>query len=399
MHLLLLLIGISTPVHAALIGAKRPHKIFVVADRKGGRDILRIPLYGGANTWFTRDTRSETSLQCSGKRLLYTAGGKLHWQQVDKPLKEHTLGRVPAGLASLYGGKLRRFIVPDPLGVKVLWPGSVALNVKSYDGSLTAKIFPPAGRSIVHPASWRPGGAELLYLTHEKKTGRLLLHFRDVRKTRDRLVLSPLGMGIRDVAAFEVHWSPDGLWVALNLDAVPLKGGDRRRFFLLYNLSTGKSHSFPNGYGIKKLHGFSSKNHLLLTAGWGKKKAAWRMGPLPSRSMKRIDTLGVEEAYGYYAPRANLLINQVWQCKKPRLSSISLYGTRIRLLKWARWTEIIAMDESSTWAIFRGGGACNTPRPNLYLMRTDGSLLLRELPRGRFGRLRHINPADLAICH
>ncbi|MBU1241087.1 hypothetical protein KKF84_09845 [Myxococcota bacterium] len=399
MALFILMLGLTNTLSGTLNGAQRPKKIFIVANRKGSQDILRIPLYGGMNTYFTKDSKSEGSLQCSKGKLLYTAGQKLYWQRVNKPLKENSLGSVPLGLASLYGGKLRRFIVPDPLGLKVLWPGDVALHVKSFDGTFSTKIFPASGRSIIHPASWRPGGTEILYLTHEKKSGRLLMHFRDVSKLKDRLVISPLGMGIKDAGAFEVHWSRDGQWVAVNLDGVPKKGGDRRRFFLVYELSTGKSLSLPSGYGIKKFHGFSLKNHLIVTAGWGKKKAAYRMGPLPGKSFKRIDSLGVEEVYGFYASRNNVLINQTWQCKKPRLSSISLYGTRTRLLRWARWTEIIAMDEYQTWAIFRGGGVCNTTRPNLYLMRVDGSLLLRELPKGRFSRLRHINPSNIAICN
>ena len=123
------------------------------------------------------------------------------------------------------------------------------------------------------------------------------------------------------------------------------------------------------------------------------------MGPLPKIRIKRIEKIGVEELYSYFPARNSLLLNQRWKCVKPRLTNLGFYGTRKRLLKWAKWTEVIAQDVTNTWGIFRGGGGCHTTKPNLYLMRMDGTLLLRELPKGKFMRLRSLPPSQIAVCN
>ncbi len=385
------------PLGGSLKGVARPRKIFIVRSSRGQQDLFRLPLYRGRVKRFTRDAKAEDNLQCHTQKLIYTAGTGIYWQPT-KGGKERQLGTLPMGLYAAYGGRLRRFIGVSPLGTHLFWPQEVSLALADFAGTFRRTISPPKGRSLVHPAHWHPAGGELFYQTYDKTTGRLLFHFRALSAATDRLIVSPLGVGIKGVLSFESYWSRDGLFLAVNLDAVVrTKKGGRRRFFVIMDVGSGTVVKLPKGYGIKRFHGFDKRGRLLFTAGWGKRKALYRFTP-SSRVLRRIERIGVEEVYGFFPQRDVFVVNQVVKCAKPRLTSIKLWGKRRRLLRWAKWTEVLAMDPTRTWGIFRAGSQCRTSRPNLYLMRMDGTLLLRELPKRRFRVLRHLSPSKIALC-
>jgi hypothetical protein len=396
----MILLLVSLVFSGTLKGPPRPKKIFAVVKRGSSSDIIYTPLYRGSKKYYTKDSKYETSLQCHSNHLIYTSGNKIYWQNISKPRKEHTIGSLPNSLVSYYGGKLRRFIKISPDGTKVLWPKEVGFKIRSFKGKFSQTILPPTGRKVVHPVSWRPGSGEIFFMTHDDIKGRLIFHFRAIDKIKDRLLVSIMKNGISGISSFETHWSKDGKWLAVNLDAKNMKKKKPRRYFVIINAYTGKVTKLPKGWRFSKFHGFNRKNNLIVTASNGGKLKIYKFRFHTKRyRMKYVDKLYGRKVYGYFPGRNILLLNSHWKkCRKPRLFKATLWGQVKRILRWTKWSEIIAMDKAKEWGIFRGGSVCKTSKPSLYMMRMDGSLLLRELPKKKFRHLRQLAPSQIAIC-
>ncbi|MBN2723465.1 MAG: hypothetical protein JXR95_05275 [Deltaproteobacteria bacterium] len=363
-------------------------------------NLVMIPLYSGKYVRYTKDRKVETGLQCSKDKIFYTSGNSIYWQKISSPGKENFLGKVPASLATAFAGLLRHFIRISPDGKTVAWPGNVELNVEIVDTKKSIKIFPPENYTIVHPAVWRTTSGEIFYMIHNSSTGDVQFRFRDLSKTKDSFAVSPLGKSISSVTSFEAYFSPDGRFFAVNLDALTGKKKKLKRFFVLIDRNLKKIVPTNKKWKFERFHGFTSGSNLVFSGLGGGVRGAFKLYTgNKSVTIKRIEPLRGSTVYGFFAGRKNLIFASRWKkCAKPRLESVTMWGKHKRLLKWTSWSEIISMDRHRTWALFRGGSGCNDKKPSLYLMRTDGSLLLRELPHARFYPLRKASPEDITLC-
>jgi hypothetical protein len=384
-----------------LKGPKRPKKVFFVTSRRGKQDIKMLSFKRGPSKFFTKDSKTETALQCVGKNLIYIANNKLYRQNINKPGKEIKIGSIPKELGMFFNGRLRHFIKISSDNKSVLWPGNVSIKVKTFGKKGIFKIATPPGKSIVHPSSWRKGKNEIFYVTHTPATGKLIFHFRELGKNKDRLKIAPLGKKINSVKAFETHWSIDGKWLAVNLD-IEFKRKKKmitRRFFVIMKAKTGKIVKLKKGWRIKKFHGFTLKNQVVLSGKVGRKTAIYYMTLSPKLKIKRVEKLFGRKVYGYFQNlNITLLQSKYNKCSKKKIYKVTKHGAVKKLLRWAKWVEILAYDRDRTWGLFRSGGACRTTRPSLDLMRMDGSLLLKELSKRKFKPLRLLSPEQVTIC-
>ncbi len=423
---------------------------FVVVNQSGRhRDIQLFHTRHGAVRWLTATAVGETSLICLKKRVFFVAGEQVMSVDVDRPKQETSHGVLPKELVAAMGGQLRHFLRPAPDGAYLAWPGASDIVVRGVGSTFTKNITPQPGSRVVHPVFWRPGMAaasprpgmaaasprpgmaaatprpgmtspptpppapatppappaeapapvgELAYLT-QNPAGTVWLHFHPLARLEPRLTLTVVSGTKGTVTAYDLHFSRDGMLAALNLD-LAIDARKTVRYFLVVDVETGNPHTLNPAWKLEKFHGFSPKGELVLTGRIASQTALYYWNPANPRSPHLVEALLKREVYDYFPNMEITLMHTSGQkcTDRPRLISLTRRAQDRRLLKWAEWAEVIALDSSRVWGIFRAGGTCVDTKPALYLMKMDGSGLLDEMPRARFSVLQNVAPEQVSIC-
>ncbi len=387
---------------AKLKGTPRPDKIFIALQGNRRSDILMIPRHPrkGGGRYYTKSKKTpESSLQCHQHKLIYTSGNKIYWLDTRKRYKTHKIGEFPQSLV-YFKGSLRSFIKLSPDADKLAWPLEVAFQIKSFDGKMSQKIMPSQGSRIIHPVSWHPAGGEIFHLTHNPEKGSISLHFRPLLKNKDRLEITPINKGIKNISGLQSFWSPDGQWFALNMD-LQLKNKKNRRFFLILNLNNGKTKTFPKHWNFYKLHGFSNNNRLLFSGRISSHSKIYSLALGKNYKVKPISRLYKNKVHSYISSLDSFLLYKKYKkCPdRPRLISLFVKKQKFKtLLPWSKWNQVLASDFTRTWGLFRAGSSCKTNKPALYVMRLNGTLLLRDLKKRKYRILRNASPENVALC-
>lgn len=396
---MVLLFAIISMFSTKLTGPERPRKIFTVAKYGGGMNIIMIPLYSGGYVQYTKDNKVEGNLFCSSKHLFYTSKDTIYKQKISAPGKESILGKLPSHLALTHSADLKHFIRLSGDENWISWPSSVSLSIKSLKNSNSYKITPPSGYRIIHPAAFRPGSDEIFYMVHNSSKGELELRFREISKDTDNLAVNPLGTQVTSVNSFQEFFSPAGDMFAINIDAVSKKDKKLRRYFIILNRNSKSVVATNNKWVFEQFHGFTPTGELTFSGKVNGVHGFYRLYMGKNPHVKLVEPLRGSSVYGYFPGRLSVLFASPFKkCSRPRLESITMWGKHTRLLKWSHWNEIVTLDRHRVWGLFRGGTVCSNKTAPLYLMRTDGSLLLRELPKTRFWPLRMAQNSDTAIC-
>jgi hypothetical protein len=232
---------------------------------------------------------------------------------------------------------------------------------------------------------------------------------------------------IREVDKIEAVWRDDDKAVALSLrvrfggrtsktGANPIQ----KLFHWVYFPASGHLRRPPAGYRVARFHGWQERSAAVLFSGRRAKRRprlyGWKVrdrgrrggdakrsvdrhrsgrGHRP-RAVVRLSRRRRVVAYNSYLRTALLAVAGRKGCKRQRLLKVKRGRTR-SLIRWAVWSQLLATDPSGQWGVFRGASRCHHPRPVLYMMRLDGSKLMRELPK-RFRLLRSVDPAQVTIC-
>ncbi len=379
----------------------RPTTFVVVNSSGRNKDIQLFHGRRGAQKWLTATAAEETALVCLKKRVFYVAGEQVMSVDLDRPRQETSHGVLPKDLVSAMGGHLRRFLRPSPDGAFLAWPGASDIVVRGVSGApFTKNITPDPGARVVHPVFWRPGTptTEVAYLT-QNGTGSIWLHFHPLALLQPRLTLTVASGTKGTVTAFDLHFSRDGKLAALNLD-VATDARRTVRYFLVVDVETGSLHTLNPAWKLEKFHGFSPKGELVLTGRIASQTALYYWNPANPRNPHLVEALLKREVYDYFPNMEITLMHTAGQkcADRARLISLTRHAQDKRLLKWAEWAEVIALDAARVWGLFRAGGTCNDPHPAIYLMKMDGSGLLDELPRAKFGVLQSASPEQVSIC-
>lgn len=376
--------------------AARPRTLVVVQANGRQKDIRRYDLRKGAQGFLTKSPVEETALLCRKDRVVFVAGNEIRWLDAQKPGQENAVGTLPRELVSAMGNRLRHFLRWSHDGSLLAFPGSTDIFVKGIGSAVSHTISPDPGVRVVHPVFWRPGAAELAYLTQSDAQVALNLH--PVSRVQPRLAVTVV-QARGTVTASDMHFSADGKMLALNLDFQPEKGRIAR-YFLLLDAEKGQPVALSPSWKIEKFHGFSPKGELVFSGSVGGPMSLVYLSPANPKNPQVLEHLLKRDVYEYI-PRMDLtLLHTAGQkCEdRPRLIALDRRAQDRRLLKWAEWTEILALDSTRVWGIFRAGGACDDPHPALYLMRMDGSGLFDEMPKNRFSVLQGVSPEQAAIC-
>lgn len=374
----------------------RPRTLVMVQANGRQKDIRLYDLRRGAKVFLTRSPAEETALLCRKQRVIFVSGNEIRRVDAAHPGQETVIGQLPKELVAAMGGRLRHFLRWSPDGTLLAFPGSTDILIKGLDSAVSHSISPDPGVRIVHPVFWRPGEAEIAYLT--QSDAQVTLHLQPVARVQPRLSVTVV-QARGTVTASDLHFSPDGKMLALNLDFQPEKGR-LARYFLLLDIESGQPAALNPSWKIEKFHGFSLKGELVLSGSVGGPLSLVYLNPGNIKNPKVLEHLLKREVYDY-VPRMDLaLLHTAGQkcADRPRLIALDRRAQDRRLLKWAEWTEILALDSTGIWGIFRAGGACDDPHPALYLMRMDGSGLLNEMPKDRFSGLQAVLPEQAAIC-
>ena len=376
----------------------RPTQFVVTQSSGKHRDIQLVSMRHGAQRFLTQTPVEETALFCREKRVFFVAGEQIQMVKLDQPKQETTLGQLPKEFVAAMGSSLRHFLRFSDDGSYLAWPGSSDIQIRKIDATFQKSIHPEPGSRIVHPVFWRPGAAEILYLT-QNQTGAVTMHFHALDQADPRLNLVAIARTQGTVSAFDLHFSLDGKIAAINMDIAetPRK---TVRYFLVVDAETGNVHTLNPSWKLEKFHGFSKKGELVLTGRISGRTALYYWNPSNPKNPHQVEVLHKREVVDYFpALDITLLFTSGTKCAdRPRLISLSRLAQDRRLLKWAEWAEVLAMDTHRVWGIFRAGGTCVDTRPALYLMKMDGTGLLKEMPRAKFSMLHAAPPEQVAIC-
>lgn len=409
----------------------RPSSFVVVNQSGRHRDLQLFHTRHGAVRWLTATSVEETSLICLKKRVFFVAGEQVMSVDVDRPRQETSHGVLPKELVAAMGGQLRHFLRPAPDGAYLAWPGASDIVVRGVGSTFTKNITPQPGSRIVHPVFWRPGLAavspgpgrtsaptppvapapppatpaeapapvgELAYLT-QNPAGTVWLHFHPLARLEPRLTLTVVSGTKGTVTAYDLHFSRDGKLAALNLD-LAVDARKTVRYFLVVDVETGNPHTLNPAWKLEKFHGFSPKGELVLTGRITAQTALYYWSPANPRTPHLVEVLLKREVYDYFPNMEITLMHTSGQkcTDRARLISLTRRAQDRRLLKWAEWAEVVALDSARVWGLFRAGGTCVDAKPALYLMKMDGSGLLDEMPRAKFSVLQHAAPEQVSIC-
>ncbi len=370
---------------------------FVAVNSSGRhKDIQLFHTRRGAQKFLTRTPEEETALLCRGKRVIYVAGQNILTLETDKN-RENTIGALPQDFVAAMTGQIRHFLRLSPDGSRLAYPGTADLQVRGVGDAFQKTIAPEPGTRIVHPAFWNPAGDELAYLTQNQE-GTVWLHLQPLNRVDPRVSLVAVSASKGTVSAVDMHHSGDGK-IAVNLD---MQQASRKnaRYFLVADTDTGKLHTLSPSWKLEKFHGWSSGNELVFSGRVQDRMGLYYWNPANPKTPHRVEPLLKREVYGYYpAMDITVMYTAGQKCAdRPRLLATNRNGQDRRLLRWAEWAEVIALDSARTWGLFRAGGNCADTRPALYLMKMDGSGLLDEMPRKSFSLLHSLHPEQLAIC-
>jgi hypothetical protein len=376
----------------------RPARFVVVNSSGRHKDIQLFHTRHGAQKYLTQSPVEETALICRKNKVFFVAGEQIQVVDLDRPKQETLLGSLPAELVSAMGSQVRHFLRLSPDGTHLAWPGASDIQIRGVGTAFTKNITPDPGTRIVHPVFWRPDGTEIAYVT-QNPAGTVWLHFHPLSRVDPRLSLAAVSGTKGAVSAFDMHFSGDGKLAAVNMDLV-LDPRRTVRYFWVLDVETGRLHTLNPSWKLEKFHGFSSKNELVLSGRLAGNTALYYWNPANPKTPHLVENLLKREVYDYFSQMDITLMHTAGQkcSERARLISLTRHAQDRRLLKWAEWAEVVALDAPRVWGLFRAGGTCNDARPALYLMKMDGSGLLDELPRSKFSVLQGASPEQLAIC-
>jgi hypothetical protein len=205
------------------------------------------------------------------------------------------------------------------------------------------------------------------------------------------------------VTAFDAVFSHDGAKLGLSL---AIQRGKRRlERIKVLSINPYQELRFPKRLRVGRVHGFDPRlGDVVVTARLGRRKTRLYSYSF-KRKRKRLLDIGFLSRHrmvlGFFPERRTALVAAPYRkgrcAGKHRLYKASVRHGMRSLVRWARWTEIVASDPTGAWLVFRSSSTCRHQRPVLYLMMADGWGLLRDLPK-RFRALRKVDPQDAALC-
>jgi len=362
---------------------------------------------------------------------------------------------LPLGLVKADSDHLGRFLSMSPSGRFLVVPAQKGYRLVDLS-SRTGRLLSPgsclaqAGAQSqavfhVHPVVWDDGGQRFLYLmvtsgpcqgSADRTKTRLQAGVFDVAQARTTAcgeVALPPKVRVLAIHGLDAHWSDnDRIACSIDLRVRPadpsVQGRTKRRGVgrgagsrsPLARPSHRPPRSLSQAPGFMRIHRlFRVQADRLVPVsipgkparliGWkgesllgisisGRHPVLWRWhrGRSPHRVSRVSRRLGFA---AYNATLDTVLLSAPGRkgCQRTRLVKL-VRGKGLRaLVHWSVWSELLVRDPSGQWGLFRAATLCNHPRPVLYLMRLDGSRLLRELPR-RFFVLRHLRSSQVALC-
>jgi hypothetical protein len=405
---------LSVPEEAMARAARiaRPAAVVYVGKRGRSRGLRYQALGRGRSFWLTRTSKTPTAVQCTadGRWVTYVEDGKVYARRLTrrgKPLLLHTL---PKSLGQLHQHQLRAFIHNSPSGRHVALPDPKGVRVYDLKTKTSLLIKPPTTHGntkkvrVIHPARWLPGHDSLVYLTQsgEKGPGEIKARVFDLIQGRHTLWFPVLTHPVDEVEGYDAAWNRASTRVALSLAV--RRGQKRFTRLKIFSVNPYKELRLPRRLRVGRLHGFDPRlGDVVFTARLGRSTAkVWSYSfTRKRRKLLDIGYLGAGRmVLGYYPSRRTALIAAPLRGKcrgRAKLFKASVRFRQGSLVRWARWSEIVATDPTAAWFIFRSGSTCTHKKPVLYLMQADGNGLLRDLP-ARYRALRKIAPANAALC-
>lgn len=396
----------------ALARTARPGAVVYVGKRGRSWGLRYQTFRRGRSFWLTRTTKTPTAVQCTadGRWVTYVAGGKVYARRLTRRGKPVLLHTLPKSLGQLHRHQLRAFIHNSPSGRHVALPDPKGVRVYDLKTKKSLLIKPPTTTEdtkkvrVIHPARWLPGHDSLLYLTQsgDKGPGEIKARVFDLVQGRHTLWFPVLTRPVDEVDGYDAAWNDAGTRVALSLAV--RRGRKRITRLKIFSVNPYKELKLPRRLRVGRLHGFDPRlGDIVFTARLGRATAKlWSYSF--TRKRRRLLDIGYLGAgrmvLGFYPSRRTALIAAPLRGKcrgRTKLFKASVRFRQGSLVRWARYSEIVAMDPTRSWFVFRSGSTCIHKRPVLYLMQADGNGLLRDLP-ARFGALRKVAPADAALC-
>ncbi len=409
---LALLLVLLTLEGEALARTPRPGAVVYVGKRGRAKGLRYQPIRRGRSFWLTRSTAAPTAVQCTadGRWVTYVLSGKVYARRLTRRGKPVLLHTLPKSLWQLHQHQLKTFIHNSPSGRHVALPDPQGVRVFDLKTKKSLLIKPPTTSGantkvrVIHPARWLPGHDSVLYLTQsgEKGPGVVKARVFDLVQGRHTLWFPVLNKKVDDVEGYDAAWNNAGTRVALSL---AVRRG-RKRFTRLKIISVNpyKELKLPRRLRVGRLHGFDPRlGDIVFTARLGRATAKlWSYSfRRKRRRLLNIGYLGKGRmVLGFYPSRRSALIAAPLRRKchgRTKLFKASVRFRQASLVRWARWSEIVAVDPSRSWFVFRSGSTCTHKKPVLYLMQADGNGLLRDMPN-RFWRLRKVAAADATLC-
>ncbi len=413
--LLILSVLLAGPAMAptrAAARTKRPGAVVYAARRGRAMGLRYQPIRWGRAFWLTRSKTSPTAVRCTsdGRFVTYALEGKVFARRLTRRGKPLLLHRLPTSLWQLHQQQARTFIQDSPSGRYVALPDPQGVRVYDLHTRKSLLIKPPSTHAshskvrIIHPARWLPGRDSLMYLTlsGEKGAGEVKARVFDLVQGRHTLWFPVVTRPVTEVDGYDAVWDSSATRVALSLAA--RRGRKRITLLKVVSVRPYKELKLPRRLRVGRLHGFDPRlGDLVFTARLGRGAAKLWSYSFTRRRRRLLDIgyLGAGRfVLGFYPSRRSALIAAPLRGKcrgRQKLIKASVRFRQRSLVRWARWSEIVATDPTGSWFIFRSGSTCHHKRPVLYLMQADGNGLLRDLP-SRFGRLRRVPPTDAALC-
>ncbi len=389
--LLILLLFISS------IGPSRPSRVLAITGRGRHRQIRAIGTRRNFVQRLTKGRGHKDFVRCiPSDRALWDMDGVVYVSRVRRFWKSRKkLVALPRELFVSQGGASVDFLSWDSMGRLVSVPSATGLKVfdVTHDATMVAEILPPHGMAMIHPARLSPMGNLVAYGTVDA-SGQPYIVLEDIR-TRSATAVGPLDSRPATVRAMELYWSPDSRFVAAAMDLSFPKTRFQRYFVVLRTDKPGVVR-FKKSWKPYKFLGFSLKGHLVW---WGAgRRSIYRLN-LSSMRLKSVWRL-----YGrvpvFYSQAMDVLLanDDRGRCRIPRLVSYSPKRGAHTLMRWGKWGQLLAVDTTGWWGLFRAGGACRERRPSHYLMHLDGTLLIDELPRRRFRAISKAAPYEVTLC-
>jgi len=393
-------------------GTARPGAVVYVGKRGRSRNLRYQPIRGGRSFWLTHTAKTPTAVACTadGRWVTYAEDGKVYARRLTRQGKPILLHTLPKSLWQLHQHQLRSFIHNSPTGRHVALPDPEGIRVFDLKTKTVLLIKPPTTGDtitkvrVIHPARWLPGHDSLLYLTQsgDKGAGEVKARVFDLVQGRHTLWFPVLSGSVDEVEGYDAAWNTAGTRVALSL-AVRI-GQKHLTRLKIFSVNPYTELKLPGRLRVGRLHGFDPHlGDIVFTARLGGATAKlWSYSF--TRKRRRLLDIGYLGAgrmvIGFYPSRRSALIAAPLRGKCTGRTKLFKASVRFRqgsLVRWARWSQIVATNPSRTWFVFRSGSTCTHKKPVLYLMQADGNGLLRDLPR-RFGALRTVAPVDAALC-